>query len=167
MRKLPIATSALLIILLLVSCNSSPKKFENDAYQVSIEGYSDGTCDVTIDGLEIISRKMTAGTLTAQDDDIYLNCQLIGSDSSGRALAYLEGEFHIDEKIVSTEVGYIYDIAAGLKGTVISGRYKPLNHITPLFMLLSMDLYDIKLIFDRNVEPSLKVVGLGRRLDRP
>ena len=167
MKTIPLLATLLLIILQLGACSSSQKKFENDAYQVSIAGYSDGTCDVVIDGSKFISRKTSTGRHVIREHLVLLSCRNMDSSNSKKAYVSFDGELNIEEKFIITNFDKSSDVIAVLGGSGLAGRYTPLNHATPLFSNLEMDLYEYKILYDPDAEPPITLSGLGRRGDHP
>ena len=169
MKTISLLATLLLILLQLGACSSSQKKFENDAYQVSIAGYSDGTCDVSVDGWKFIVRQKSDGRYSVRDSTISLRCRKIVNDSdhSGDTWVYISGKYDVNEKLVFTEIDEYLTTYATLRGSAISGRFTPITHATPLFQNLLIDLYEYKILYDPDAEPSITLSGLGRRTDRP
>jgi len=167
MKKNPFLVIAFLIMLLLAGCSSSQKKFESDAYQVAISGYSDGTCDVSVDGWKYINRKKSDGYYSVRDDVISLDCRIIKSDKTGSLFVHISGQLKTDERLIISEMDAYMAVYAYLRGAAIGGRFTPINHVTPLFQQLAIDLYEYKILYDPNTEPPLVITGLGRRNDRP
>ena len=118
MKKNPFLVIAFLTVFLLTACSSSQKKFESDAYQVAISGYSDGTCDVSVDGWKYIVRNKSKGRYFVHDDVISLKCRIIGGNEHGITFIDVSGRFKIDERLVFTESDDYLSVYADLYGAL-------------------------------------------------